>query len=210
MRVVGTQGQVSSGPAEEAASAPGNAALRSALVSAGVSPSGVSTVASEVASLQELEVLGYEALMTLGLRLADRSKITAMRESMKQPADVDPTHAPAETVEEPSDTSLDEALVGPTEEVVAVIDGEGKLGISFDVVWDEDAQEESEDLMISGITPGSLASIQAPQLTEGLVLLSIQGESISGTSADDVLDLLRRSGRPLRLGFASAGDTSPR
>ena len=91
-----------------------------------------------------------------------------------------------------------------------MIDGEGKLGISFDVVWDEDTQEESEDLMISGITPGSLASVQAPQLTVGLVLLSIQGESVSGTSADVVLDLLRRSGRPLRLGFGAARCTSPR
>jgi hypothetical protein len=91
-----------------------------------------------------------------------------------------------------------------------VIDGDGKLGISFDVVWDEDTQEESEDLMIAGITPGSLASAQAPQLTEGLVLVSIQGESVSGTLADDVLDLLRQSGRPLRLGFAAAGYSSPR
>ena len=209
--LVGTQGSGSSRLPVATSSAPGNAALRSALVSAGVSPNGVSTVASEVASLEELELLDYEALMTLGLRLADRSKITAMRESMKQPAAKGSSQAPAPKQAGPSRAESEAGLAGgTTEDVVAVIDGEGKLGISFDVVWDEDAQEESEDLMISGITPGSLASVQAPQLTEGLVLLSIQGESVSGTSADDVLDLLRRSGRPLRLGFAAAGYTSPR
>jgi hypothetical protein len=208
----------STGPAA-AAAAPGNSALRSALVSAGVSPSGVSTVTSIVASLDELESLDYAGLMTMGLRLADRSKITAMRESLNQPAAAAP-RAPSPSAASPAPSPSKAAGLpgqqpeggggGGIEKIVAVIDGDGKLGISFDVVWDEDTQEESEDLMIAGITPGSLASAQAPQLTEGLVLVSIQGESVSGTLADDVLDLLRQSGRPLRLGFAAAGYSSPR
>lgn len=190
------------GPAPPAA-APGNSALRSALVSAGVSPGGVSSVTSVVASLEELEGLDYAGLMTMGLRLADRSKITAMRESLNQP--------PAPALPSGHDVSsvAEEDEEGSSTELIAEITGTGKLGISFDVVWDEDRQVESEDLMIAGIAPGSLASVQAPQLTEGLVLVSVQGEGVSGVLADDVLDLLRECSRPLRLGFATAGWTSP-
>jgi len=57
-------------------------ALRSALVSAGVSPSGVSAVTAAVGDIDELESLDYAGLSALKLRLADRSKITAMRQQM--------------------------------------------------------------------------------------------------------------------------------
>ena len=36
---------------------------------------------------------------------------------------------------------------------------------------------------------------------EGLVLTSVQGHAVTGVDADDVLDMLRESGRPLQLGF---------
>ena len=35
----------------------------------------------------------------------------------------------------------------------------------------------------------------------GLVLTSVQGHAVTGVDADDVLDMLRESGRPLQLGF---------
>lgn len=86
--------------------------------------------------------------------------------------------------------------------VVVDFISDGRLGISFDVlVLDED---EEGDLCIQAIAPGSLAAAKA-ELHPGLVLKCIQAQNVVGLDANDVLDLLRSSARPLSLSFAESG-----
>jgi hypothetical protein len=83
--------------------------------------------------------------------------------------------------------------------ILAKFTERGRLGISFDV-WYADDPGSTEELVIAGILPGSLAATE-PQLVLGLVLVQVQGHNVAGKPPEVVLDCLRQAERPLELGF---------
>lgn len=54
---------------------------------------------------------------------------------------------------------------------------------------------------------GTQAAVQHPQLAPKLCLRSIGGRSVVGRSYEEVMEMLRAAGRPLRLAFARPGES---
>ena len=109
-------------------------------------------------------------------------------------------------------------------EILVNIEGEGKLGIVFEVAiciqtdefcieidefcienddFNANVQRNSTPPQILRVSPGGLAGGH-PALTGGVLLHSVQGQSIVGLSYTEVLDLIKAAGRPLRLTFVEA------
>jgi hypothetical protein len=72
----------------------------------------------------------------------------------------------------------------------------GALGISFG------SRSAADPPFITGLKPGTLAA-QFPQLRDGLVLQSVQGEGVAGLAFADAIARIKGAARPLTLTFAA-------
>ena len=79
----------------------------------------------------------------------------------------------------------------------------GPLGLKFT------PNVETGTVEVLAINPGTQAE-KHPSLTAGLVLRSIGTTSVTGTSYDGVLKLIKAGGRPLRLEFGPGGTVAER
>ena len=89
-----------------------------------------------------------------------------------------------------------------TNDIVVVFSHGGKIGLQF--------PKDVSPLVIGKIDPSGLAG-QNPQLVPGLVLRTVQGQSVTGFSYGQTMEMMKAAGRPLRLTFTTAKTTeSPR